>query len=402
MHKLHQNIFYYYRGPHTSHKDIEIQLENDTTKALINVLENCSLSKEIIDAITGRPITRKTQRRLHFTLQESTIGKERINGLPNRLVLGLSPEGKVEKDKSTKTTRSLPDAWIWGDDFVILLENKTRGELSSSQLTQYCQLLGECDVVIRSWIKDVYPIFKSLANKKGINQKDRFLISEFRRYLEIIELSTFEGFELQDFARLLSGDPDERNYTLHKFELLADLLKEPMKKRSLRHYEGKTKDWHGFARKYKRYPCYQLANFSVFAREGRENGVAIKLHIGSGPDLSKLKRKTLDKKFRKLLLALRRKSELNDRGYDVTVAQTESAGPYRVEWAAEYTLYSKWITRKRIAQLVNFIESSDKMWFSIYHTIEPVEAAELGKDIVNKITSVINDLWDIYKYIVEP
>jgi hypothetical protein len=400
MKKLHQNIFYYYRGAHATQKDIEIQLENNTTKALINVLENCSLSKEIINMIIGNPITSKTRKRLHLTLQESTIGKERISTLSNRLVLGLSPEGKVKKDKPSNTIRSLPDAWIWGDNFAILIENKTRGELNSSQLTRYCRLFGKCDLVVRSWIKDVYPIFKRLSSKKGINQKDRFLISEFRRYLEIIQLSTFEGFELQDFARLLSGDPDERDYTLHKFELLADLLKEPMKRRGLEHYEGKTRDWHGFARKYKKYPCYQLANFSVFAREGGETGVAIKLHIGSGPDLSKLKRRVQDKKFGKLLLALRKKSELNERRYDVTVAQTESAGPYRVKWAAEYTLYSECITRQRVSQLVSFVESSDKMWLSIYHTIEPAEAAEVGKDIINRIANVIDDLWDIYKYIV--
>ena len=47
MRKLHQNIFYYYKGQHENEGDIERQMENNATKALINVLENINPSLQI-------------------------------------------------------------------------------------------------------------------------------------------------------------------------------------------------------------------------------------------------------------------------------------------------------------------------------------------------------------------
>jgi len=396
MQKLHQNLFYYYGGPHFSEKDIEVQLENNTTKALINVLENCdfAVSKEIINLIIGVPVINGSTKKLHFTLQESTIGRERIASFSKRLVLGISPYGKTEKAKFGKTAKNLPDAWIWGDDFVILLENKTKSELNSSQIERYHQQLDSSSVLSKSWISDIYPVFRKVSIKPELSGKDRFLISEFRRYLEIIELSSFEGFELQDFARLLSEDRDERNYTLHKYELLSNLLCEPLQKRGLEHYAGKTRDWHGFVRKFKKYRCFELAHFSVF----EEHGVGVKLHIGSGPDLVKLKRKADDGQLRRLLFALKEKSEKSTRTYEVIVTQTETIGPYKTDWAADYTMYSEWITQERITQLINMMKSSDRMWFTIYHYVRPAEAAKLGREITKRILDVIDDLWDIYEY----
>lgn len=399
MRKLHQNIFYFYRGAHGTEKDVQDQLENNTTKVLINVLENCSnnLSKQLVDSIIGGSITRRSKK-LHFTLQESTIGTERIAGLPKRFVLGISPGGTVCGTKKGKAARDLPDAWIWGDDFVILLENKTKSELDSSQLDRYSKLLGVCRLVTRSWINDIYPIFTETSNKSNLDQTDQFLVSEFRRYLEITQLSAFEGFDVQDFSRLLSEDKDELNYTLNKFESLAKLLEEPMRKRGLKHYAGKSRDWHGYARRFRHYKCYQLANFAIF----EDRGVAVKLHIGGGPDLTKLRRKANTKAFRKALLQLKIESEHSQRTYEIMVLEREQTGKYRTDSAMEYTLYSDWVTSDRLDQLAKMIESTKKMWFSVYCTIEVAEAVQLGRGIVNRIVEAIDSLWPLYKCVTQP
>jgi hypothetical protein len=377
---------------------VQSQLENNTTKAFINVLENCSLniSKQIIDSIVGESIA-SDSKKLHFTLQESTIGKERITGFQKKVVLGISPDGKIENVKRSKMTRELPDAWMWGDNFVVLLENKTRGELDSSQLDRYSKLLGGCRIVARSWKNDIYPAIAETISKSDLDETDRFLVSEFRRYMEITQLSTFQGFDIQDFSRLLSEDEDELNYTLNKFESLAALLEEPLRRMGLKQYTGKTRDWHGYARRFKHYKCYQLANFAVF----EEQGVKVKLHIGSGPDLIRLKRRADTKAFRKLLMRLKENSKRSGREYEIMVQERESIARYNTDSAMEYTLYSSWMTQGRLNQLIKMIRSTDKMWFSIYQTFKPTEAAELGTKIVNRIVEVVESLLPIYRYVTK-
>ena len=43
MRKIHQNLFYYYSGQHKEDQQLDKQIENNTTKAFINVLENSSV-----------------------------------------------------------------------------------------------------------------------------------------------------------------------------------------------------------------------------------------------------------------------------------------------------------------------------------------------------------------------
>ena len=51
MADFHHNIFYYYRGALLSDQDRERQLENNTTKTLVNTLSHCSpvVSEQFLD-----------------------------------------------------------------------------------------------------------------------------------------------------------------------------------------------------------------------------------------------------------------------------------------------------------------------------------------------------------------
>ena len=75
MTDVHRNIFSYYKGASQPEQDREQQLEDNTTKALVNTLEHC-----------GRHVTIKflewlgisTARKINFVQQKVSIGDERI------------------------------------------------------------------------------------------------------------------------------------------------------------------------------------------------------------------------------------------------------------------------------------------------------------------------------------
>lgn len=75
MPDFHHNIFYYYRGAMQEDSQFERQLEDNTTKALINTLEHCSqsVSQKFLNWLgihaSGKP---------HFELQRKSIGEAKI------------------------------------------------------------------------------------------------------------------------------------------------------------------------------------------------------------------------------------------------------------------------------------------------------------------------------------
>ena len=110
---FHQNIFFYYRGPSKGEGRVERQVENNTTKALINVLEYTN------------PIVRERFLRwlgvgttiagISFDLQKATIGPYRIQRAQQKLLLsivgGKSSAAVQLPDKAVEGA-SVPDAWI--------------------------------------------------------------------------------------------------------------------------------------------------------------------------------------------------------------------------------------------------------------------------------------------------
>ena len=85
---FHHNIFYYYRGTRQSNREREQQLENNTTKALINTLEHCNSSVAFkflrwLDIVATSHI--------EFELQKATIGRGNVDNKSQRLLLGLVP-----------------------------------------------------------------------------------------------------------------------------------------------------------------------------------------------------------------------------------------------------------------------------------------------------------------------
>jgi hypothetical protein len=79
---FHRNIFSYYRGASQPEQDREQQLEDNTTKALVNTLEHCRrhVATKFLEWLGI-----STPRNISFVQQKGTIGDERIRRKSQRL-----------------------------------------------------------------------------------------------------------------------------------------------------------------------------------------------------------------------------------------------------------------------------------------------------------------------------
>ena len=212
MADFHHNIFYYYRGARQSNREREQQLENNTTKALINTLEHCNSSVAFkflqwLDIVATSHI--------EFELQKATIGRGNVDNKSQRLLLGLVPfkddtHPCVESKKPA--TDSLPDAWIYGDDYAVLIESKVRESLDPDQMRRHFQKLQvgthqQPKYEVRTWA-EVHRFFKTLPDDELIG-KDKWLIEQFTQYLEWIGMAEFTGFEPEIFDYFITRNDED-------------------------------------------------------------------------------------------------------------------------------------------------------------------------------------------------
>lgn len=220
----YQNIYYYYRGPQRERLikgqiSFDVQLENNTTKALINTLIYCK--PEICLNFLKQMLKRKiTDINFNYLLQVKTIGAEKIKSRKERILWvicssGICPKeidlSKVEIIPSSADS-SLPDAWIWNGEAVILIESKTRSKIELDQLKRHIRLLEFDSVLIVSYWEEIHDYFDGLIkNDKNIIGVDLFLIKQFTKYLELVSLSSFNGWNDEDFDFffLYEKDKDE-------------------------------------------------------------------------------------------------------------------------------------------------------------------------------------------------
>jgi hypothetical protein len=410
MRKLHQNLFYYYTGSSRPGKDVDQQIENNTTKAFINMLENSSLETQRAVLRKIGINARKSEKRFKYCLQTSDIGFNKYRKRIQRYLLAISRNGKepIRRGGCGKKD-SIPDAWIWSSSTVVLIENKTWTPLLSDQLSRHKRLLGgKCKFLFRSWRDHVYPAIKEVRRRE-LNEKDSFLLSEFLRYLEVINMSRFEGFDKQDFMRIYDDDEEEFNYLREKFETLALEVKKKLKDKAIELFNSKASfnrkniGWHGFFQpKLCPYPglkCYQVAHFSIFFKDG----VGFKLHV---PDFhlkrlrNKIKNDNKRKQFKKLLNKL---NYSRDRGYALVIADLLPAKKnvrYHRDWASEYRIWTPAIKSNRLDNALNMIVDGTADWFNIYYLLDPSEAEKHGGKIVSDIAQVVNEWWPIYKFII--
>jgi len=195
MRDPHQNIFYYYRGPSKkAHNSLhDIQVEDNTTKALINLLEfaqrvefNSLLKKflKLID-VPQKPIT-------SFRLQkheEKSRPDGVINFADNKVFIESKVAAHLDPDQISRHSESLGP-----NDFLIVITNK---ETDCDEVNK----LKNHKIRHISW-KSVHHCFSRIANEIRGNKRliPIFeLLKDFNNYLEVIVMTEFSGFKDEDF-----------------------------------------------------------------------------------------------------------------------------------------------------------------------------------------------------------
>jgi len=224
-----RNIFYYYRGPSSKKAkkrkeegQFDKQIEDNTTKALINTLEHsekcllmCFLKKANIDVT-----------------------------FDDNVIFGLQISENVSR----------PDALIQIDNCKIFIESKLHSRLNKDQIHRHLESISDSYLIcitasdneksilneIRKlnlrficW-KDVYSCFQQFEAK---DEKTKFLVQQFLEYLEAINIAPFNGWKKQDFEAFLNIEDDaSRELRLRVKEKLRQYLielKELLKREKL-------------------------------------------------------------------------------------------------------------------------------------------------------------------------
>lgn len=307
MSKFYHNIFYYYRGAKDSDRNRERQLEDNTTKALINTLQYGGKETRIAFL---KWLGIDNPKNIHFELQKSTIGKGLIARKSKRILLALIPKkSKITKLNETDNKDSRPDAWIYGDDFVVLIESKVVGYLDSNQIRYHFHKLkiNEDNLPIfeeRTWT-DVHCMFSDFSS--NLTGKNSWLINQFRQYLEFCNMTEFTGFEKEIFDFFFIHDSEETkqwvretvksfaeiiSLNLNKFEsFYEDYDVGSLRLKEMQLDEEVNHCWAAFGPKEKKYR--QFAHQTIIINS---QGIEILVNIELKSAVDKLKEKVMQDK----------------------------------------------------------------------------------------------------------
>ncbi|MBI2573578.1 hypothetical protein HYV86_06960 [Candidatus Woesearchaeota archaeon] len=216
----HQNIFFYYRGPSSNESTQDIQVEDNTTKSLINVLEYCH-------NVNFHEVLRSLLQSIKVPLSSSLSFRLQIQG-----------------------TGSRPDALINLNARKVFIESKVQALLDLDQLSRHLNFLEEGDVllVLTNHIQDYQKIqtlhderirfltwsqvhnITNLIYRKIKNEKKlahvAILLNQFVEYLEVVTLTEFNGFRDDDFDFFVDYNKYYLPILKKKMESLAESVKD--------------------------------------------------------------------------------------------------------------------------------------------------------------------------------
>ena len=225
MRDPHQNIFYYYRGPSRKVEDSlhDRQVEDNTTKALINLLEFAKrvdfapLLKHFLKLIDV-PQKQITSFRLQKH-EESSRPDGVINFADNKIFIESKVAANLNLDQIFRHLESLAS-----HDFLLVITNDKND----------CKKIKDIrDARLRyiSW-HDIHRICLSIRDEIKSDKKLKAVsavIEDFINYLEAIVMTEFTGFKDEDFDFWIP--PLDYHYIpilKNKLESLARSIKEEL------------------------------------------------------------------------------------------------------------------------------------------------------------------------------
>jgi len=234
--KWYHNIFNYYarlsRSEYENEDKKEAVLEDNVTKALINVLElsdpESKLRQRFVEWLSKKANHSLSPRITNYFLQtaEPPNYAEITKSGRTKFILGIVPSGWEHDTKKgwprKKTTR--PDAWLVGKDWTVVIESKCREGLDEAQIEGHRKLLRCRKETAQevNW-KDIHELFDDLAKSDRVTSKDKFLLDQFCKFLELNGLVGFRGFTHEDFKFLCMEEAEKKDNLSLRNELKGKL-----------------------------------------------------------------------------------------------------------------------------------------------------------------------------------
>jgi len=227
------NIFDYFRGPRprrgVSKEDLENEvLENNVTKALLNVMEYCpELGRQFITWLNEKHLIRRG-----LTLKPPDIKDVRILEGPTsdeiadanitRILLGIKKH-EADNDRDTSKGERL-DGTVVGQGWLVAIESKLGG-MERHQLKREEKKIRATAVVQLLW-KEVQECFERALKMEGHqapSEKERFLVEQFCGFIRQKGLVPFPGFQKRHFDCPLRGQKEENGEQEELKDLFSQL-----------------------------------------------------------------------------------------------------------------------------------------------------------------------------------
>lgn len=210
----YQNCFYYYRGHAPGLKESdrmelrERQFEDNTTKALINVLEHGDMAASFVAEVVG-----------HRTLATDSKNEYFLQGGPDKtalgqtILIGISTLGEIDPDSWRKDEQPesgrVDASFLSPSGDLFLIETKVVEYLDGPQLDRHAKDWGIATTdgpprtiparwSLVSWA-EVYRWAEGQAAGSQPGSVGGFLADQFREYLELTGLAPFSGFRREHF-----------------------------------------------------------------------------------------------------------------------------------------------------------------------------------------------------------
>lgn len=315
MTDFHRNIYSYFRGGSETEKDCVRQLENNTTKALVNTLEHCS---PYVVAKFLQTLGITTTSKVHLVQQKAALDEGTVRRKKHRILLAIvgtdkeTNEAICDQLSTSPVGDSCPDAWVYGDDFVVLIESKTGdSKLVRTQMASHWQKLRPKphQTKVITWA-EIHTFFRSLANDT-IDTKSEWLVEQFTQYLEWTGMTEFVGFSESMFEFFVRSDrdPDMKRSVRGAIEGLGDRVlrgKDGLKKfnkfYTAKHVGNLSKDsdhyWVAFGPE-KDFRTWAHQTISLY-----EQKLDVFVNVELLPAIKKLRKKVKSNGFRDVMCSL--------------------------------------------------------------------------------------------------
>ncbi len=274
----HRNLFFAYSGPLPKDDDWgrRKQLEDNTTKALVNIIEWTSvgasaflesLQPPLACIVSSHPTVEVSLQRRPWFVQASK----------NRRLIAIT--GHFEDDPPTpkaEQSGGRPDAWLYFPeaDLTLMIESKLGQRPDEQQLRGHLQQAGwrkDTPRIHTSW-SDLYTAFKRIVSSLR-DSADSLLMKHFLGFLEVIGMSPFDGFLAEDFDYFLTYPEEYRHIVKPRLQqfarLVYDQIPAAVRRRFPKFYvpplkKGKpTGTWIGFRRPDKTDSLFQHCNLTI-------------------------------------------------------------------------------------------------------------------------------------------